>query len=72
MDVLVGVQEVLETLCECLVQNYTLPQQYYPITERTGGRPRYVIPYDQICQLRETGMSWRAIATLRSVSEWTL
>ncbi|KAL3852027.1 hypothetical protein ACJMK2_015716 [Sinanodonta woodiana] len=71
MDVLVGVQKLLETLHECLVQYHTLPQRYYPIIERTGGRPRYVIPHDQICQLGETGMSWRAIATL-SVSERTL
>ncbi|KAL3875389.1 hypothetical protein ACJMK2_033342 [Sinanodonta woodiana] len=72
MDVLVGVQKLLETLHECLVQYHTLPQRYYPIIERTGGRPRYVIPHDQICQLRETGMSLGAIATLLGVSERTL
>ncbi|KAL3861776.1 hypothetical protein ACJMK2_007797 [Sinanodonta woodiana] len=72
MDVLVGVQKLLETLHYCLVQYHTLPQRYYPIIERTGGRPRYVIPHDQICQLWETGMSWRAIATLLSASQRTL
>ncbi|KAL3890023.1 hypothetical protein ACJMK2_002323 [Sinanodonta woodiana] len=72
MDVLVGVQKLLETLHEYLVQYHTLPQRYYPIVERTGGRPRYVIPRDQICQLRETGMSLGAIATLLSASERTL
>ncbi|KAL3864604.1 hypothetical protein ACJMK2_006269 [Sinanodonta woodiana] len=41
MDVLVGVQKLLETLHECLVQYHTLPQRYYPIIERTGGRPRH-------------------------------
>eukprot|EP00794_Sanderia_malayensis_P017176 gene17176-18905_t len=38
----------------------------------TGGRPRYVITRQQIECLRETGMSWRKIASSLGINERTL
>ncbi|KAL3866663.1 hypothetical protein ACJMK2_043945 [Sinanodonta woodiana] len=68
MDVLVGVQKVLETLHENVLFSTI---HYHKDTIQSLKELVYVIPHDQISQLQETGMSWRAIATL-SVSERTL
>eukprot|EP00794_Sanderia_malayensis_P020717 gene20717-22750_t len=41
-------------------------------TSRTGGRPQFVLTKDQLQNLRETGMSWKAIALCLNISESTL
>ena len=41
-------------------------------TSRTGARPRFLLAKDQLQELRETGMSWKAIALCLNISESTL
>jgi hypothetical protein len=38
----------------------------------TGGRPRYVIPWDIVTVYRETGHSWKEISKLMGISDDTL
>eukprot|EP00794_Sanderia_malayensis_P016370 gene16370-18012_t len=41
-------------------------------TSRTGGHPQFLLTKDQLQNLRETGMSWKAIALCLNISESTL
>ena len=41
-------------------------------TERTGGRPRFVVTREQICVLRATGMTWSDISKCLCISTKTL
>ena len=56
-----------------LLRNAVVAENLYPdVLPSTGGRPAYNITKEQIDQLRETGMSWRAVAKVLSISDSTL
>ncbi|KAK3732752.1 hypothetical protein QZH41_001311 [Actinostola sp. cb2023] len=67
-DTLITVNETLEEIS----RQESKTQSFYCSKESTGGRPRYVITKEQITQLHETGLSWKAVAECFHVSEKTL
>ena len=48
------------------------PERQVEFLQSTGGRPAYNISKEQIEQLRETGMNWKAVAKCLRVSKSTL
>ena len=56
-----------------LLRSSTIAEnRHQQILPSTGGRPAYNITKEQIEQLRETGMNWRAVAKVLRVSDSTL
>ena len=56
-----------------LLRNAAIAENRSPeVLSSTRGRPAYYITKEQIEQLRETGMNWRAVARLLGVSDSTL
>ncbi len=56
-----------------LLRNAVVAENLYPdVLPSTGGRPAYNITKEQIDQLRETGMNWRAVAKVLRISDSTL
>ena len=56
-----------------LLRSSTIAEnRHQQVLPSTGGRPAYNITKEQIEQLRETGMNWRAVAKVLRVSDSTL
>jgi hypothetical protein len=56
-----------------LLRNAVVAENLYQdALPSTGGRPAYNVTKEQINQLRETGMNWRAVAKILRISDSTL
>ena len=86
LDETSGLKDLLERLIDILAvklleitlvldalrSTYVAQHRHPDVLPSTGGRPAYRITKEQIEQLRETGMNWRAIAKVLRVSDSTL
>ena len=62
----------ITSVLDALRSTYVAQHRHLDVLPTTGGRPAYHITKEQIEQLCETGMSWRAITKVLRVSDSTL